>query len=72
VSLGKLPVLMQTGKLRATLATRHAASMKIWALGLDGRRGETINATVQGESLSLSLDTSRLKSVTPFFEFAVE
>jgi hypothetical protein len=72
VALGKLPVLLRTGKLRATLATRQAPALKVWALALDGSRREPIAAAVQGDTLTLSMDTSRLKTVTPFFELAAE
>ena len=42
VAPGKLPVLLRAGSLKATLGGRHVAGMKLWALGLDGRRQEAV------------------------------
>ena len=67
-----LPILLRTGQLKVTLTGRHAAILKVWALGLDGRRAEVIAATSKGETLSVAVDTGRLKSVTPFFEMVAE
>jgi hypothetical protein len=72
VALGKLPILLRTGLLKVTLTGRHAASLKVWALGLDGRRMEVIAAPAIGETLPVTVDTGRLKSVTPFFELVAE
>ena len=72
VAPGKLPVLLRTGRLKATLAGRHAAGMKLWALGLDGRRQEAMEAVANGDTLTIIIDTSRLKTPTPFFELAAE
>jgi hypothetical protein len=72
VALGKLPVLLRTGLLKVTLTGRHAASLKVWALGLDGRRMEVIAAPAMGETLPVTVDTGRLKSVTTFFEMVAE
>lgn len=70
VALGKVPVLLRAGRLKVTLGGRNLAGMKIWALGLDGRRNELLPAESQAGKLSLTLDSSRLKSATPFFEIA--
>jgi hypothetical protein len=72
VELGKPPVLLRTGRLKVTLVGHHVVSMKAWALGLDGRRNEAVGAEVRGDKLLLSLDSGRLKGITPFFEIAVE
>ena len=72
VALGKLPVLLRTGLLKVTQTGRHAASLKVWALGLDGRRMEVIAAPAMGETLPVTVDTGRLKSVTTFFEMVAE
>jgi hypothetical protein len=71
VSLGKLPVLLRTGRLHVTLTGRHAPQMKVWALGLDGRRAEQLEATADGRSLAVKIDTGLLNTVTPFFEIAL-
>ncbi len=70
LALGKLPVLLRTGRLKVTLTGRHVAGMKVWALGLDGRRTEAIPTAADAHSLSVTLDTTRLRTVTPFFELA--
>ena len=72
VALGGLPVLLRTGQLKVTLTGRHAASLKVWALGLDGRRAEVVAAAAKGETLAVAVDTGRLKGVTPFFEMVAE
>ena len=72
VETGKLPVLLRTGCLKATLGGRHVAGMKLWALGLDGRRQEAIGTVEQGDTLTVTIDTSRLKNPTPFFEAVAE
>jgi hypothetical protein len=71
-ALGKTPVLLRTGKLKVTLADRRDSGLKVWALALDGRRMQPIETSVEGTGLSVSIDTSKLKTVTPFFEIAVE
>jgi hypothetical protein len=72
VALGKAPMLLRTGRLKVSLATPHAAGLKVWALGFDGRRTEQLQATAAGGALVISLDTARLKSPTVFFEIAAE
>jgi hypothetical protein len=72
VEPGKLPVLLRTGRLKATLTGSHVAGMKLWSLGLDGRRQEAMEAVANGETLTIMIDTSRLKTPTPFFELAAE
>jgi hypothetical protein len=71
-ALGHAQALLRTGTLRLTLATPHARAFKLWALGLDGRRTEPLPSAPAGAALSLTLDTRRLTSATPFFELAAE
>jgi hypothetical protein len=70
VALGKLPVLLRAGRLKATLNIRNAAGLKVWALGLDGQRRELLEAKANGDALEMVIDTGRLKTATPFFEVA--
>lgn len=70
VRLGKLPVLVRTGRLKIAIATPLAANLRAWALGMDGHRVEEIEVTRLGDKSLLSIDTARLKSITPFFELA--
>jgi hypothetical protein len=72
VEPGKLPVLLRTGRLKASLGGRHVAGMKLWALGLDGSRQEAVGTVANGDTLSIIIDTSRLKTATPFFEAVAE
>jgi hypothetical protein len=72
VALGKPPVLLRTGRLTVKLSGDHVAGMKVWALGLDGRRAEVVDSTSTDGMLSLVLDLGRQKTVSPFFELAVE
>ncbi|MBI4979023.1 MAG: beta-galactosidase [Spirochaetes bacterium] len=70
---GKPPVLMATGTLKVSLKNMNAASLKVYALGLDGSRKEPVTASVNGGVLKLVIDTSALKNgPTPFFEIAAE
>jgi hypothetical protein len=70
---GKLPILMKTGKLKATLKNRNAARIALYALGLDGSRREKLPVTCADGSLQLEIDTQALKNgPTSFFELAVE
>ena len=72
VALGKAPALLRAGRLNVTLTGRHAAGMKLWALGLDGQRREGLAVAANGDSLSVMIDTSQLKSATSFFEAVAE
>ncbi|MEK6797254.1 MAG: hypothetical protein AABZ39_20935 [Spirochaetota bacterium] len=74
VNNGKLPVLMQTGTLKAAVGTKHGAGMTLWALGLDGTRKEKIPLTrVTDDEVRITIDTDTLKNgPTPFFELAAQ
>ena len=67
-ALGTTPALLRTGTLKATITTDRAPALKLWALGLDGRRLEALKTTTHGRSLAISIDSTQLKTVTPFFE----
>ena len=73
VKLGELPVLLRVGKLEATLRNDQAATMRLYALGLDGSRQEELPLTAKAGVIHLSLDTRTLKKgPTPFFEIVAE
>ena len=72
VTLGRAPALLRTGQIKMALTGRHVAAMKLWALGLDGRRRESLAVIANGDSLSVMIDTSQLKSATSFFEAVAE
>jgi hypothetical protein len=72
VALGKAPTLLRAGSLKVTLTGRHVAGMTLWALGLDGRRREGLAVVANGDSLSVMINTSQLKSATSFFEAVAE
>jgi hypothetical protein len=70
---GTLPILMKTGKLKATLKNRNGAALSLYALGLDGSRREKLPLKAEGGTLQINLDTSSLKTgPTPFFELSVD
>lgn len=72
VTLGKSPALLRTGQIKLALTGRNVAGLKLWALGLDGHRAEAIPITATAQSMSVTLDTARLRTATPLFELAEE
>ena len=70
--LGHLPVLVQTGTLRLTLADTSAGPgrFRCFALKLNGDRAEEIPLSVKDGQLLLEINTSKLvkSGPTPFFE----
>lgn len=73
-SQGKMPVLMRTGKLMATLKCENASKMSLYSLGMDGSRKEKLPLSVEVDGvLTIEIDTAILKEgPTPFFELAAE
>lgn len=67
LDIGKLPILMQTAKLSLKLKTT-LKTVKVYALNIDGTRSEEISASISNGELLLNLNTSKLKTATPFFE----
>ena len=69
---GTLPVLMQCGVFSVSLKNQKAATLTVWALGLDGSRRESITPVkLLGDELTLRIDTAALTGgPTPFFEIA--
>lgn len=66
---GRLPVLMQTGKLKLTLKSSVTDSMKLFALSMDGSRKEELPLKAGNGLLNIEIDTAKLKNgATPFFE----
>ena len=73
LNLGKLPILMKTGRLEASLKLSNAKSLSLYALGMDGSRKEKLPVSVDDGKLKISLDTAKLKNgPTPFFELLAE
>ena len=56
--VGEGPVLLDavTGKLR--IRTRHAASLRVWALDVNGRRLKPVPAVARQDALELTLDAA--------------
>jgi hypothetical protein len=72
-NIGTLPVLMRTGKLKATLTCAAAARMALYPLRIDGTRREALPVSAEGETLTIEIDTATLKDgPTPFFELVAE
>ena len=73
VNLGKMPVLMQVGRVDVTLKNSNGAKMSLYALGFDGARREKLPFEFDGKTLNITLDTRTLKDgPTPFFELVAE
>ena len=68
VNPGELPVLMESIQCDVALATTRTAPPKVYALHLDGTRFAELPCKLENGKLVLSLDTSKLKNGTPFFE----
>ena len=67
-NIGKLPILVETGKLTLAINTADAASKKIWALALDGSRKEEITPLSAGSgTMKIEIDTAALKKGPAFF-----
>ena len=69
IKQGGLPILMQTGKLKAALKVAAPEGMTLFALGMDGSRKEKLQMKAGNGSLKIEIDTAKLKNgPTPFFE----
>ncbi len=69
INLGKLPILMKTGRLEADLTLNNAAEFELYALGFDGARREKLELKHTENTLNIKIDTGALKNgPTPFFE----
>ena len=70
---GKMPVLMRTGKLKATIKSKTPSKMALYALKIDGTRMEKLPVSAEGSMLRLVIDSATLKDgATPFFELVAE
>ena len=67
---GKLPILMQVGKLKIAIKSDQAKPPEVYALSLDGARKQKINCKISPNGkIIIDLDTSMLPDgPTPFFE----
>ena len=68
VNPGELPVLVESIQCDVALATTRTAPPKVYALHLDGTRFAELPCKLENGKLVLSIDTSKLKNGTPFFE----
>lgn len=67
-NIGKLPILVETGKLKLSINTGNATAKKIWALALDGsRKEEIIPLSVENGIMKIEIDTAVLKKGPAFF-----
>ena len=68
-ALGKLPVVIQTATVKLTLANSNAAQLKVYSDTLAGKRGDAIAVEHTANSISFTLDTSKLShGPTTYFE----
>jgi hypothetical protein len=73
VNLGKMPVLLRTGKLEVALKNSNGSAMSLYALGFDGERREKLPLKFEDGILKISIDTGALKNgPTTFFELVAE
>ncbi len=73
VNLGTLPVLMRTGRLKASLRLGARPKMEFFALGMDGTRREKVPFKADSDGIiHIDIDTSDLRGgPTPFFELVI-
>ncbi|MBI4978842.1 MAG: hypothetical protein HZC28_15295 [Spirochaetes bacterium] len=66
-NIGKLPILVETGKLAVTIRN-NAKTLRCHALGMDGSRREEVAVKVKDDgTISLDVDTSKLKKGPAFY-----
>lgn len=66
--LGTFPVLLESGEFEIAIRTSLPQKPTVYALNMDGSRGETVPVELRDGELKLKLDTASLKTVSPFFE----
>jgi len=66
---GRGPVLIRTATVKLMLKNRNAAQLKVYSNTLRGKRGDPIPVKQVGDTISFTLDTSRLShGPTTYFE----
>jgi hypothetical protein len=68
IDVGRLPLLMKSGKFAIRLKTANTAAPKVYALNLNGSREKELPCKLENGKLSVELDTSKLEYGTPYFE----
>lgn len=69
--LGALPILLRTGKFAIKLKNANAADLILYALKINGSRSEKIPITYSLDTISVQIDTAKLKDgPAVFFELA--
>jgi len=68
IAIGRQPTFMETAKLTLSIRRVQKESPEIHALNLDGSPAERIPSSFKDGRLCFSIDTSKLKYATPFFE----
>ncbi|MBC2601582.1 carbohydrate binding domain-containing protein [Puniceicoccus vermicola] len=66
--IGDLPILMETAKVSLRLKTSQTVKPVVYALNMDGTRGETVPCELKAGELTLQMDTESLEYGTPYFE----
>ena len=68
---GTLPILLETGTFSLSLKTKHAPSLKAWALGIDGSRLAELPLKKSGDGISLVVNTAAIPNGPSLYvEFA--
>lgn len=68
----ELVTLMRAGMLQLTLENSMGGNMALYALGLDGSRREKLPLEYKNGKIFITFDTSKIESITPFFELGME
>ncbi len=70
---GEGPVLYQTGRFTVTLKNKNASKLKAYVVRLDGSRDGELPVTVNGDELTLAVDTAKIPGGPAiFFELALK
>ncbi len=70
---GEGPVLYQTGRFTVTIRNKNASRLKAFVVRLDGSRDGELPVTVNGDELTLAVDTAKIPGgPAVFFELATK
>ncbi len=68
IDIGRMQLLIQSGKFQVTLATDRKNQPEVYALNLNGTRERQLPVTLADGKLTIAVDTSKLEFGTPYFE----
>ncbi len=68
IDIGRLQLLIRSGKFQVTLATSRQTPPEVYTLNLNGTRERKLPVTLANGKLIIAVDTSKLEFGTPYFE----